>query len=91
MSDQLVKIIDLGTGQELYSCSLKELDQAYSRASEYESYGLDIKIDAPNITETLALSLGIDRETLERYRQSVTDEIHDHEGSCCASNGEKNQ
>jgi hypothetical protein len=49
--------------------------------------GLDIKILAPTITQTLTDSLGIINDELEDYEQSVVAEMDDHEGSdsCCTT------
>ena len=82
MTTHQAKIIDVSTGQILFSCPLEQIELAYHEASQYEDFGLDVKIIAPTLTETLANSLGIDGDILRDYQDSVIAEIHDHEGCC---------
>ena len=79
-----VKIIDTNSEEVLFECDMSDIESAYQRAAEFEEMGLDIRILAPTITQTLSDSLGIEHDELEEYEQSVVAEIHDHDGSCCA-------
>lgn len=86
MSQNKVKVIDVNSEKTLFECDIKEIEQAYRYAAELEEMGLDIKIMAPTITQTLTDSLGMNHDEKEEYQQSVTAEIEDHEGhdsSCC--------
>lgn len=83
---QLVKIIDNATGNVLYTCSVENIEKAYTEAANFEAYGLDVSIHAPTVTQTLAYSLGLPEQEQDIYQQSVLQELEDHDGSCCASN-----
>ncbi len=47
--------------------------------------GLEVKIMAPSITQTLTNTLGLSHDEEEEYQNSVVAEMEDHEGSCCAA------
>ena len=79
-----ISVIDINSEQTLKTFELSEAALAYEYAAEMESYGLDVEVDAPTITETLANSLGLSANSKEDYEQSVIAELEDHEGSCCA-------
>lgn len=89
MSMHAVKIIDNASGEVLFTCSLEQIEKAYTEASQYEDYGLDVRIEAPTLTQTLAKSLGIEGESWEKYHDSVIAEIHDHEGCSTCENTSK--
>ena len=75
----LVIIKDKLSGETLFSCSIEQLDEAYHQAKNFEEMGLDIEIESPSITETLANSLGKTGKELKKYRDSVNHELEDHD------------
>jgi hypothetical protein len=78
-----IQVVDALSNQVLFECSLDDADAAFKEAQSYEEFGLDIKIIAPTVTDSLAISLGLSDEDKERLRQSSIDEIADHDGGCC--------
>jgi hypothetical protein len=84
MSNQ-VRVIDNLSGSTLFLTSLEKIADAYSFATMMEEAGLDIKIDAPGLTETLIQSLGANESEITNYKKSMDDELEDHEfDSGCA-------
>ena len=81
----LVKVIDKTTTTELFSCPMEEIEQAYHFAQRMEEMGLEVYVESPSITKTLALSLGISDQRLQTYEKSVDQEIDDHDCSSCAT------
>tara|TARA_Y100001936_G_C16059001_1_gene662972 strand:- start:494 stop:793 length:300 start_codon:yes stop_codon:yes gene_type:complete len=79
-----VKIIDIQSQETLFECSVDEMESAYQQAAIYEEMGLDVKIIAPSITQTLTNTLGLTHDEEEEYQNSVVAEMEDHDGSCCA-------
>lgn len=57
--NSLVKVIDINSNTELFSCSADNIHSAYLYAKEMENLGLGVKIVAPNITQTLAEGLEV--------------------------------
>lgn len=82
--DLKVKVVDVQSNETLFECSVEQLESAYRRASDYEEMGLDVKVIAPSITQTLTNSLGLNHDEEEDYQNSVVAEMEDHDGSCCA-------
>lgn len=80
-----VKVIDIQSEETLFECPVEDMDWAYQRASEYEDMGIDVKVIAPTVTQTLTNSLGMSADEEEDYQQSVVAEMEDHDGSCCVS------
>lgn len=78
-----VKVIDVGSEEVLYTCEIQKLQSAFKFAAEMEELGLDVKVIAPSVTQTLCDSLGIESDERMDYEDSVMKEIDDHEGSCC--------
>ena len=64
---------------------MEEIEQAYHFAQKMEEMGLEVYVESPSITKTLALSLGISDQRLKTYEQSVDQEIDDHDCSSCAA------
>lgn len=83
--DLKVQVKDIQSDEVLYECSIEELESAYKRAGELEEMGLDVKVIAPSITQTLTNTLGLNHDEEEEYQNSVVAEMEDHDGSCCAS------
>ena len=75
---QDVKLIDQMTGTELFSCKISEIEQAYTKAQEYEEMGLDVKLVAPSIPETLIRSLGAGEKDIESLNSVLEEEIASH-------------
>jgi predicted amino acid-binding ACT domain protein len=73
-----VQVLDQISGQILFECPIEEMDLAYKKAHEYEEMGLDIKIQAPGITETLIKSLGASEADIAKLKQELIDELEGH-------------
>lgn len=78
-----VKVIDVGSEEVLFTCPVEKLQSAYQFAAQMEELGLDVKIIAPSVTQTLCDSLGIESDERMDYEDSVANELDDHDGSCC--------
>ena len=84
MSNQ-VRVIDNISGTILFETTLEKISEAYSFATMMEHEGLDVKIDAPGLAETLIEALGADESEINEYKNSMDDELNDHEfDSGCA-------
>ncbi len=57
---------------------MDKIQDAYSFAALMEEEGLDIKIEAPGLSETLISSLGATSEEIAQYRQGLDSEISSH-------------
>lgn len=73
-----VRVIDNLSGSTLMETTMDKIQEAYSFAALMEEEGLDIKIEAPGLSETLISSLGASDEELAAYRQSLDEEIGSH-------------
>lgn len=80
MSNQ-VKVIDVLSGTTLFETSIERIEDAYSYATQMEDAGLDIQVIAPGLAETLIKSLGASDQEISDYKQTLDDEIADHEDS----------
>lgn len=78
-----VQVLDIGTNQVLFECSLEESERAHQYAAEMEDMGLDVKVVNPTLAETLTSSLGLDVEEVKVYQESMDHELEDHDSSCC--------
>lgn len=78
-----VKVIASDTNETLMVTDMTNLDQAYKFASEMDELGICVEVLAPTITETLSETLGLSIDDKYHYEKSVTDELEDHDGSCC--------
>ncbi|MBC7537918.1 MAG: hypothetical protein H7281_03805 [Bacteriovorax sp.] len=74
-----VRVIDNISGTVLFETSIEKISEAYSFAAILEDEGLDIKIDSPGLAETLIKSLGADEAEIAEYKQSMDNELVDHE------------
>jgi hypothetical protein len=74
-----VSIIDNISGTILFKTSIEKISDAYSFATMMENEGLDIRIEAPGLTETLIHSLGANKSEISEYNKSLEEEIEDHE------------
>lgn len=91
MEKEKSKIIvrDVQTQQVLFECPVTESEKAYQFAAEMEEMGLDIEVISPTLSETLSTSLGLTKEQLQEYKNSMDEEIEAHEGSCCFEDSDK--
>jgi hypothetical protein len=80
---------DIHTQHILFECFIDESDKAYRFAAEMEELGLDIEVVSPTLSEGLSASLGLSKEQLEHYKESMDEEIEAHEGSCCFEEADK--
>ena len=60
---------------------MDKMSDAYSYATQMEEMGLDIEVVAPGVAETLITSLGASGQEIKDYKQSLQDEIDDHDDS----------
>ena len=74
-----IKVRELHSGQELLSCPLDQESEAFRFAHEMEAMGVEVEVINPSVSETLAASLGVGDLEWEEYRESMEDEIHDHQ------------
>ena len=85
-----IQVLDQTTGQALFECSMSDSEKAYQFAAQLEEMGLDIKVIVPTISETLSQSLGLSREEQEAFKDSLEEEMDQHEGSCCFKENDPN-
>lgn len=81
-----IQVQELNSGTTLQEFDLDQMDAAYALAASLEEMGLDIHIHNPSISDTLSHSLGLSEEEIQVYKDSIDEEIQDHDdygGSCC--------
>jgi hypothetical protein len=82
-----IQVIETNSGSVMQEFDLNQLDAAYALATSLEEMGLDITINRPTLSDTLAHSLGFSEEQVAEYKDSLIEEIQEHEaedgGSCC--------
>jgi len=82
-----IQVLEQNSGSILQEFDLDQMDQAYALASSLEEMGLDIQILNPTLSDTLSHSLGLSEEEIQAYKDSLIEEIEEHEGdyggSCC--------
>lgn len=78
-----VKVIASDINETLMVTDMANLDKAYKFASEMDELGITVEVLAPTITETLSDTLGLSLDDKYHYEKSVSDELEDHDGSCC--------
>jgi hypothetical protein len=80
MSNQ-VMVIDALSKTTLYETSIEKIADAYAFAAQMEEHGLDLEIITPGLAETLIRALGANEAELSNYRESLKQEIDDHNDS----------
>ncbi len=80
MSNQ-VRVIDSLSKTILFETTMDKISDAYSYATQMEEMGLDIEVVAPGLAETLITSLGADEREINEYKQSLQEEIDEHDDS----------
>lgn len=78
-----VRVIEVSTKQVLFECPFSEVDRAYEAAVGFEALGLEVRVERPGVSQTLAASLGVTGATMDEFQKSLDDEIEEHPGSCC--------
>lgn len=78
-----ITVRDVHSGQVLFECGMDESHKAYAFAAEMEQMGLDLEIVSPTLAETLSNSLGLTEAQKQDYKDSLEEEIEQHDGSCC--------
>jgi len=73
-----ILIKEVQSGETLYSFSLDESEQAYEKLQSLINMSLDVDIFIPTVTDTLCDSLGMNREEMDTYNESLIEEIDDH-------------
>ena len=79
--DSLVKVVEPRSGEVLLQCGVEEEALAYQFAREMEQMGVEVKIIAPSVSQTLASGLGVNAKEWQGYQRSMDQEIADHDGS----------
>lgn len=79
-----VKVIEEQSQTVLFECDMENIEKAYRYAVELEGMGIDVKILAPSLPESLGESLGVSSFELNRLKVEIQDEIDSH-GQPCAS------
>ena len=78
-----VKVVD-SEGQVLFECSVENIAKAYDYSLEMEKLGIDVRINAPSLPETLAQSLGTSDKNKQNLRDEIFKEIDSHNSpECC--------
>jgi uncharacterized cupredoxin-like copper-binding protein len=77
-----IKVIEVNSGELLKEFAIEEQDEAYQYATQMEQMGLDVKVQSPSLPETLADSLGSNKEEIEEMGREIEDEISSHI-TCC--------
>lgn len=78
-----ILVRDVQTKQVLFECPITDSERAWQFAAEMEEMGLDIEVITPTLSETLSTSLGLSKEQLQEYKDSMDEEMESHDGSCC--------
>ena len=79
--DAQVKVVEPRSGEVLLQCGVEEEARAYQFAQEMEQMGVEVKIIAPSVSQTLASGLGVSAKDWQGYQRSMDQEIADHDGS----------
>lgn len=77
MSNQVL-VIDALSRTTLYETSIEKIADAYAFAAQMEEHGLELEIITPGLAETLIRALGANEEELKTYRNSLNQEIDEH-------------
>lgn len=80
-----VRLLTIDTNECLFETEIADIAKAYEYAAQLEEMGVEVKIDAPTIADTLSDSLGLNVDDQEKLQDSIIEEIEDHDGSCCAT------
>lgn len=72
-------------GQELKSFSFKDRDLAFEYLKELEQWGVEAVLDEPSLPESLINSLGASDQDRQKLKESIDEEMEDHDTSCCFS------
>jgi len=82
-----VKVMEVQSGQILFECSLDDIDTAYQYSAKMNELGVEVKVVAPSVHETLGNALGKNSEEQDIYTQTLQEE-HDSHDSCCVKNSD---
>ncbi len=82
MSKQ-IKILSKLDNSILFQCSNSNAKEAYEFAAKLEKMGIEFEFIKPGLPETLLSELSVSDEQKQEYIQSLDQEIHDHDDSCC--------
>lgn len=75
-----IRVLEQNSGTTLQEFDLDQVDQAYALAASLEEMGLDVHIEKPTLSDTLSHSLGLSEEEIKAYKDSLTEEIEEHDG-----------
>lgn len=79
-----VKVIAVDTEEVLLEVPIEKLAEAYEYAAKMDQMGIEVKLDAPTVADTLSDTLGLSIDDRHRFESSMDEELRDHDGSCCA-------
>ena len=74
----IVQLIEVYSKEVLFETSVENMNQAYKKATEYEAMGLEIKINAPSLPETLLANLGAKALEIEKLKSEIEAEVESH-------------
>lgn len=57
-------------------------------SQKWKKWALDLRIENPTLADTLSQSLGLSPKQIADYKESMDQEIEDHDGSCCFTDEE---
>ena len=72
-----IKLLD-SESQILYEYPIDQVEAAYAKAQELEEMGIEVKLDAPSLPETLGATLGMSSEDREKLKLEIEDEVESH-------------
>ncbi len=75
----LVRVIDNISGSVLFETIIEKIEDAYQFASLMEEQGVDVKIEAPGLAESLIESLGASEQEISEFKKSLDEEVLSHE------------
>lgn len=81
---KLVQVIEEQEKTILFECPLEEIEKAYEYATQMEQLGIETKILAPSLPESLAIELGAKSESIQKLRSEIDDEIGSHIDEGCS-------
>lgn len=80
-----IKLFDKDSMSLLFEYDIHDIELAYKKAEEYESFGVDILLRAPSLPETLIRTLGGNDQSVLELNEMLDEEIRSHieeDGGC---------
>lgn len=73
-----VRVIEVQSGEILFSTSIESIEKAYDAATIFEKMDIDFRIEAPSLPETLLRNLGKLDEEIEILNVEISAECESH-------------